>query len=97
MKRMPVSDWAHFQQLFCEFQLLYCRGDPDLALFARSIPGVELDEIYITGPKLEAIERLPPEDWSDADPACGEGILLLAGAPQSWKHLGLSRSSPDGV
>jgi hypothetical protein len=90
MKLMPLSEWAQFQQLFGEFQLLYCHGDRDLALFIRQKPGATLDEVYITGPKLEIIERFSPGGWEDADPPAGEGLLLLAGTAESWTHLSLS-------
>lgn len=90
---MPVSEWARFQQLFGEFQLLYCRGDPDLALFVKQQPRATLDEVYITGPKLDVIERLSPGGWDDAQAPAGEGLLLLVGTPGSWAHLGVSRRS----
>jgi hypothetical protein len=93
MKLMPVSEWARFQQLFGEFQLLYCRGDPDLALFAKQRPRAISDEIYITGPKLDVVERLSPGGWEDSLAPAGEGLILLVGTAESWAHLGVSRHS----
>jgi hypothetical protein len=96
MKRMALSEWAQFQQLFAEFQLLYGDGDPDLALFVKSGRGSEADEVYITGPKLDVIERLSPGGWADSGSPSGEGVLLLAGAADCWARLGIQRQSPDG-
>lgn len=93
MKLMPVSEWAHFQQLFGEFQLLYCSGDPNLALFVRQKPGAEMDEIYVTGPGLETVERFSPGGWQDSEAPAGEGLLLLEGTADAWAHLNISRRS----
>jgi hypothetical protein len=93
---MAVSEWAHFQQLFGEFQLLYCHGDPDLALFVKSAAGSDTDDIYITGPQLEIIERFSPGGWTDCQAPSGEGIMLLVGTGDSWTHLRVRRQSPDG-
>ena len=91
MKLMTVTEWAHFQQLFGEFQLLYSRGNRDLALFVKQKAGSAPDEVYITGPDLDIIERLSPGGWEDADAPAGEGLLMLVGTPESWAHLGVSR------
>lgn len=92
MKLMTVSGWAQFQQLFGEFQLLYCHGDPNLALFVRRKAGARLDEVYITGPKLDIIERLSPGGWENSDAPSGTGLLLLVGTADSWTHLRISGS-----
>ena len=95
-KRMAVSEWAHFQQLFGEFQLLYCHGDPDLALFVKSAAGSDTDDVYITGPQLEIVERFSPGGWTDCRAPLGEGIMLLVGTGDSWTHLAVRRQSLDG-
>lgn len=97
MKQMPVSDWADFQQLVGEYQLLYCPSDPDLALFVKSAAGAGLDQVYITGPRLEVIERLSPEGWRDSPAPSGEGVMLLIGTEGAWRHLGVTRQSPEGA
>jgi hypothetical protein len=94
MKPMPVSEWAHFQQLFAEYQLLYAREDPDLALFMKPVRGSAKDEIYITGPGLEVVERFSPGGWQDSGAPSGEGLVLLVGTGDSWRHLGVSRHAP---
>lgn len=94
-KLMPVSEWGQFQQLFGEFQLLYCRGDPALALFVNRRGHSALDEIYITGPKLDIIERLSPGGWEDAPAPSGKGVLLLVGSAETWAHLHGPRQSPS--
>lgn len=94
MKRMPVSEWAHFQQRFGEFQLLYSSGDPDLALFVKSGTGCEFDEVYITGPQLDVIEQLSAGGWTDSSAPAGEGVMLLAGTGNPWAHLGVLRQPP---
>lgn len=91
MKGMPISEWPHFQQLFAEFQLLYCRDEPDLALFVKTSPGTPLDELYITGPKLDVIERFSPGGWEDSDAPAGEGVLLLVGDAKAAGRLGVAK------
>ena len=95
-KRMRVSEWAQFQQAFGEYHLLDRHGNPDLALFVKSAAGSDSDEVYVTGPDLDAIERLSPGGWTDCPAPSGEGIMLLAGTGDSWTHLGVRRQSPDG-
>jgi hypothetical protein len=93
MKRMTIAEWAHFQQLFGEFQLLYGRGDRDLALFVKQKPGAAPDEVYITGSDRGIIERLSPGGWGNSNAPAGEGLLLLVGTTESWTHLGISRET----
>jgi hypothetical protein len=93
---MPISEWGNFQQLFAEFQLLYCRGDPGLALFVKRGAGSLLDEIYITGPKLEIVERLSPGGWENADAPSDGGLRLLVGTAEAWAHLNVPNNPrPD--
>lgn len=96
MKLMAVAEWAHFQQLFGEFQLLYYRGNRDLALFVKQKAGNAPDEVYITGPDLPIVERLCPGGWEDSLAPAGEGLLLLVGTAESWAHLGVSRQPRFG-
>lgn len=91
MKRMPISEWPHFQQLFAEFRLLYSHDDPDLALFVKSSAAAAEDEIYITGPKLDLVERLSPGGWGDSPAPSGEGLLLLVGDEKIRERLGITR------
>jgi hypothetical protein len=55
-----------------------------------------LAKYHVTGPDLDAIERLSPGGWTDCPAPSGEGIMLLAGTGDSWTHLGVRRQSPDG-
>lgn len=84
MKLMSASESAQFRLLFVEFTRLYCKDAPDLALFARRPAGARHDEVYITGPKIELVERVAPGGWRDSGAPSGGDVALLVGTPEYW-------------
>lgn len=93
-KRMPMTEWAHFQQLFGELQLLYHPGDPAIALFCRTNSEMKQDEIFFTGADRTIVEAFSPGGWSDCDAPSGGQLTLLVGSADSWSYFGIRRCSP---
>lgn len=95
MKLMSLDEWSSLQEKFGEFQLMM-KGHPDLAMFSKGKAADDLTEIYITGPKIELMERFSPGDWQDAEAPAGEGVALLVGTVDSWERLGVTKpGNPD--
>nr|NUR37121.1 hypothetical protein [Sphingomonas sp.] len=93
---MSASESAQFRLLFIEFKRLYCKDARDLALFVRRPPATRHEQIYITGPKIELVERVSPGGWRDSGAPSGADVALVVGTPECWPDLGTAKPSTEG-
>jgi len=92
-KKMPLAEWAPFQNAFEEV-FLAMNADPDMALFIQAPPEDELSTLFITDRHSDLVEPLSPGQWEDSETPNGKHISFLVGhasAPNDFGiELGLS-------
>ena len=89
-KSLALAEWSALQGDFANLQM--AKGAPaNLAMFIKGEPGGAKDEIYITGPGIEAIEARSPCGWEDVDAPSGNGVALLVGQGDPWSLFGINK------
>jgi len=89
-KSLTLAEWSALQNDFANLQMV--TGAPaNLAMFVKGQAGEPTDDIYITGPGIEAIEARSPGGWEDADAPSGNGVSLLVGEGDPWSLFGINK------
>lgn len=89
-KSLSLAEWSALQNDFANLQMV--TGAPaNLAMFVVGAAGDQSDDIYITGPGIEAIEAQSPSGWEDADAPSGSSVSLLVGEGDPWSLFGINK------
>lgn len=90
MKILPLNEWGVLQKHFGKLQIA-SGGDPSLAMFMKGRLSEPEAEIYLTGPGIDAIERLSPGGWEDAPAPTGENIVPLVYDGDPWANFRIEK------
>lgn len=89
-KTLRLAEWSALQNDFANLQMV-TDTPANLAMFAVGQAGDPTDDIYITGPGIEAIEARSPGGWEDSDAPSGSGVSLLVGEGDPWSLFGINK------
>ena len=90
MKPLPLAEWSALQEHFGELQLA-TGGPEELAMFVQGPRADETQDIYITGPGIEAIEAKSPGGWVESSAPSGGNLALLVGSGDPWEFFGIEK------
>lgn len=92
-KKMPLDEWAPFQNAF-EERFMVLGAPREMAMFEQNCHGEDEDWILITEHDAEFFVRLAPEDWERVEAPTDDRWALLVGHEGIADELGI-RLGPD--
>lgn len=88
-KSLGLAEWSSLQDAFANLEMV-SGAPPNLAMFIKGRAGDDAQEIYITGPGIEAIEARSPGGWIESEAPSGDHVSLLVGEGDPWSYFGIN-------